>query len=74
MFDFHFAYSDGNTYDVRGVTKIVFKTVSGIQELSGDDILTARIPLGLICLYSQTGNVTVSGTNLIVVDVLKRDD
>ncbi len=74
MFDFHFVYSDGNTYDVRGVTKIVFKSTSGIQELSGDDILTAKIPMGLMHLYSQSGNVTVSGTNLMVVDVLKSDE
>lgn len=74
MFDFRFVYSDGNTYYVKDVTKFAFKTASGIQEVSGDDILTARIPLGLIFLYSQTGNVTVSGTNLIVMDVLKCDD
>lgn len=73
MFDFHFTYSDGNTYDVRGVTKIVIKSTSGTQEFSGDDILTARIPLSSMYLYSQSGNVSVSGTNLMVVDVLKRD-
>lgn len=74
MLDFHFVYSDGNTYDVKGVTKILVRTSTGMQEIKGDDILTAKIPLGIMCLYSQNGNVTVSGTNLMVVDVLKRDE
>lgn len=73
MFDFHFVYSDGNTYDVKGVTKIFVKSPSGLIEFTDDDILTAKIPIGTMYLYSQNGNVTVSGTNLMIVDVLKHD-
>lgn len=73
MFDFHFVYRDGSTYDVKEVTKILVNTSAGVQEIKGEDILTARIPLNFMCLYSQNGNVTISGTNLMVVDVLKCD-
>lgn len=75
MFDFHFVYSDGNTYDVKGVTKIAVKTAGGVHEISGDSILTSKISLGSsIFLYTQNGNVTISGTNLIIIDALKCDN
>lgn len=45
MFEFHFVYSDGNTYDVSDVNKILIQTASGNQEYCGDAILSARIPL-----------------------------
>lgn len=73
MFDFHFAYSDGNTYDVTGVTKVFIKKASNIKELEGDEILTSRLPLDTMYLYSSAKNVTISGTNLLVIDVLKKD-
>lgn len=74
MFDFHFIYSDGNTYDVKGVTKIRIGTTNGTKEFEGDQILTVTIPLYTIFLYSQNGNVTVSGTNLVIIDVRKHDE
>ncbi len=74
MFDFLFTYTDGNTYQVQNVTKIIIKTASGSQELSGDGILSARIPLNTMCLYSASGNVTVSGANLMVIDIMKKDN
>ena len=72
MFDFHFAYSDGNTYDVTGVTKIVIQTAAGSKEISGDEILTSLLPLKTMCLFSPDENVTISGDNLIAIDVLKK--
>lgn len=74
MFDFHFVYADGNTYDVERVTKILFNTTAGTRKIEGENILNGKIPLSTMCLYSQSGNVTVSGKNLMVVDVLKRDE
>lgn len=73
MFDFHFAYSDGNSYDVTGVTKVIIRTATGTQELEGDEILTSKLPLNTMCLYSSDKNVTISGANLLVIDVLKQD-
>ena len=73
MFDFHFVYADGNTYDVEGVTKILFSTTTGPREVEGKSILDEKVPLTTMCLYSESGNVTVSG-NLMVVDILKRDE
>lgn len=74
MFDFHFVYADGNTYDVERVTKILYNTTAGTRKIEGENILDEKIPLSTMCLYSQSGNVTVSGKNLMVVDVLKRDE
>lgn len=72
MFDFHFVYSDGHTYDINGVNKIVVQVPTGLKEISGDSILTAQLPLKTTYLYSTNGCFTVSGTNLIVIDVLKQ--
>lgn len=72
MFTFSFVYSDGGSYVVQDVNKIVIQTASGSMEVVGDDILTARLPLKSMCLYSNGGNVSVSGTNLMVIDVSKQ--
>ena len=74
MFDFHFVYFDENTYDVKDVTKIIVHTPSGSQELLGDAILSARIPLNTMYLYTPDGNITVSGNNLMVIDIKKQAD
>lgn len=75
MFDFHFVYSTGITYDVQNVNKIIIAKPSsanqGSVEIEGDEILSARIPLKSMCLYSDDGNFTVSGTDLIIIDVKK---
>ena len=47
MYDFHFIYSDGNNYEVKGVTKILTFTNSTPHEYTGDEILKAKIPLNL---------------------------
>lgn len=73
MFDFHFVYADGNTYDVENVTKLVTFSTNGPVEHTGDQILNVNIPLKVMCLHSAKGNVTVSGENLIVIDVLKQE-
>lgn len=72
MFDFHFAYSDGNTYDVKNVTKIKVMKSSGMTEISGDNILSDMIPLKSMCLYTDNGNISISGKDLMVIDVLKQ--
>lgn len=73
MFDFHFVYSDGNIYDVNGVNKIMIQTPSNLKEVSGDSILTTPLPLMTTYLYTANGCITVSGTNLMVIDVLKQE-
>ncbi len=74
MFDFHFVYTDGNTYDINNVYKIAIQTSSNLKELTGDDILSAKLPLKTMWLYSANGNFTVSGANLMVIDVVKQND
>lgn len=74
MFDFHFVYSDGNTYDIKGVNKITIHTSTSLKEISGDSILTTPLPLKTMYLYTANGCFTVSGTNLMVIDVLKQEN
>ncbi len=73
MFEFRFTYSDKNYYEVKGVNKIVIPS-SPVKELVGDAILTTPLPLKTLYLYTANGNVTVSGTNLMVIDVIKQDN
>lgn len=74
MFDFHFVYADGLTYDVNSVTKISITTSSGIQEISGEDILLTKIPLGHhLNLYSSEQNVSIDGSKLLIIDVMSHD-
>ena len=74
MFDFHFVYSDGNSYDINGVNKIMIQTPSSLKEVAGDAILTTPLPLKTMYLYTSNGCFTVSGTNLMVIDVLKQEN
>lgn len=71
MFDFYFAYSDGRHCEVKNVTKILVESPSSLKEISGDDILSAKIPLKTTYLYTNDGNYTVSGTNLMMINVRK---
>lgn len=72
MFDFHFVYTDGRTYDIANVNKIVIQTASSLKELTGDAILSTDIPLKTMHLYSTNGNCTISGNNLLIIDVIKQ--
>lgn len=70
MFDFHFVYADGFKYNVMGVTKMAITTSSGIKEISGEEILVTKIPLGShIDLYSSDQNVSIDGSNLLIINV-----
>lgn len=71
MFDFKFVYSVEQIYPVNNVTKITIQTPSGFKEVSGDDILSVNIPLETIYLHSDSGNYTVSGSNLLAIIVTK---
>lgn len=71
MFDFYFFYSDGRDYEIKNVTKILVESPTGLKEISGDNILSARIPLRTTYLYTDDGSYTVSGANLMVIDVRK---
>lgn len=74
MYDFYFAYSDGRHYEVENVSKIVVEGSSSLEEIIGDAILSAKLPLKTTYLYTDDGNHTVSGTNLMVIDVKKHQD
>lgn len=73
MLDFRFTYSDGNFYEVKGVKKIIISTPSSTREVPGDEILATLLPLKTMYLYTTDGNITVSGTNLMVIDVVRQD-
>lgn len=73
MFDFHFVYSDGNTYDIKNVNKISYQAPSGMKDIVGENILSSSIPLKTMSLYTDNGNITVSGVNLMIIDVLKQN-
>lgn len=75
MFNFHFVYSSGYVYDIIDVTKIKIKLHTETREINGVDILTAEIPLAAAYyLYTPNGNITVSGTDLKVIDIMKQND
>ena len=71
MFNFHFVYADGLTYDVNHVNKIIINKSGKAKILEGDKILTEALPLSTMCLYTDEKNITISGENLIIVDALK---
>ena len=72
MFSFLFTYSDGNTYKVNGVNKVIIQ--GSAKEYSSDEILNTTFPLKTMSLYTPDKNITVSGTNLMVIDILKQKD
>lgn len=74
MFDFTFQYSDGNSFVVQNINRVIISTGAATQELSGDNILSVRIPLKTIHLFSEKNNVTVSGNNLLMIKITKVND
>lgn len=73
MFDFRFIYSDDACYGAQGINKITIQTVDGLKDICGDEILTANIPLQEMYLHSDNVNYTVSGNNLMAIEVTKRE-
>lgn len=74
MFSFHFVYADGSEYTIGDITKVIIHSSAGYSELSGDDILSAKIPLPFksMNLYGSSVNITVSGNDIKVIHVLKK--
>ncbi|WP_297642801.1 hypothetical protein [uncultured Bacteroides sp.] len=73
MFDFRFIYLNDNAYGVSDITKITIQEADGLKDISGDDILTANIPLQTMYLHSDNGNYTVLGDNLMAIEITKRE-
>lgn len=73
MFQFHFVYSDGNSYDVKNVNYIAVKSSSGFITITEDKILTAFIPIRSMCLYTTNSVVSISDSELIRIDILKQE-
>lgn len=74
MFHFHFVFSDGLAYDVDNVHEITITIQKTHKSLSGDAILSERLPLDDMFLYTDSGCVSIAGKNLLVIDVSKRVD
>lgn len=73
MFDFRFIYLNDSAYNASDITKITIQTSEGLKDISGDEILTANIPLQTMYLHSDSGNYTVLGDNLMAIEVTKRE-
>lgn len=73
MFDIYFDYADGRSFDVKNVKKIAFEKCGNLTELIGDSIQDAQIPLKTLFLYTDNGSFTVSGDNLMVINVVKHN-
>lgn len=52
MFSFHFLFADGITYDVGNVNEVEIKCHEVYRKISGDDILSTRLPLDDMFLYT----------------------
>lgn len=72
MFNFHFLFTDGITYDVGNVNEIEIKCHEAYRKISGDDILSTRLPLDDMFLYTPGGCIAIAGKNLLVIDALKQ--
>ena len=72
MFDFRFIYSEGKDYTVENVNKIGLHTTGGYTEIASDHILTAPLSLTTMSLFTSTGNVTVSGKDLVAIEVTEQ--
>lgn len=74
MYTFSFYYADGKIAHYRNVNRIIIHAQTKNIELSGEDILSACIPLRTISLFSENNNCTVSANNVIRIEVLKQKD
>ena len=74
MFDFRFNYSENDIYPVFNVDKVSFQSENGWEEVSGEDIMSAFIPLDtIIHLYNSDGKYIVSCENVRSLEIRKRE-
>lgn len=72
MFDFRFNYSENDIYPVYDVDKVSFQSESEWKEISGEDIMSACIPLDtIIHLYSHNGKYIISCENVRSIEITK---
>ena len=74
MFDFKLFFSDGTTYTVANVKKVIYSVHDLNKTVTGDAILSARIPIADMSLYTDNNCVSVSGKNLLLIDISKHVD
>lgn len=73
MFDFRFIYLNDACYGAEKIIKITIQTSDGLKDISGDDILTANIPLQTMYLHGNSKSYTVLGDNLMAIEITKRE-
>lgn len=73
MFTFKFTYQDGSNNYFENIKEVQYVRSTNIT-VAGDNIQKHLFPTGIdLHLFSETMNVTVSGKNLLFIEVKKRN-
>lgn len=71
MYTFNFTYQDGQNKYFEHINEVKYYIRSDYM-VSGDDILKYRFPIGpTLHLFSDSSNISVSGNNLLYIEVKK---
>lgn len=74
MFDFQLLFSDGTKYTVKNVKKVIYSVRDLNKVVSGENILSERIPIADMSLYTDENCVSISGKDLLIIDISKHAD
>ena len=74
MYDFNLIFSDGTEYVVENVQKVIYPVRDMNKVISGDKIMSERIPTGDMSLYTGDKCVSISGKELLMIDITKHVD
>lgn len=72
MFNVVIRYSDGALFEYEHVAKIAFEAYNEYEELTGDKLLTTRIPTTKhLFIFSTDGNFSLSSDGIRSIEVAK---
>lgn len=74
MYDFNLIFSNGKEYAVKNVQKVIYPKRDMNHVVAGDKIMSERIPAGDMSLYAGDKCVSISGKDLLMIDITKHVD
>lgn len=71
MYDITLYFSDGTKHTVSNVKEIRYFKRDLIHSVTEDKFMSAAIPITDMCLYSEDSCISISGKNLIMINISK---
>lgn len=74
MFDFKLLFSNGTEYVVQNVIKVIYPHRGENHVVRKDRFLSERIPTCDLSLYTNDNCVSISGEDLLLIEITQHTD